>query len=382
MERRMTHAKLDAVMSAIDGLLVGALDSTQLPIAIERMRNLFGGSKACFARFGPNLGPDDTIATNPDPTLETLCYGELATEFASLAGVVASVPVGQVYQDDVLIDRERFHASRVWREWMAPQDMYGGMACRTLEGGGSFWFVDVQRGRNQERFTPEDIALFEHMSALARRVAELQRHLGHLKIQRDMARHALDTLSVAVLIVDPSLQLVYANAMADDILAHPNSALNLRAGRLSARNRTDQATFRQLIAGSGGKAAVTSSCRNQMLLRTPGGDGQSISISVAPLPGGYGLANGPSDLMLLARPLESAIDLAASAQQLFGLTEAEARFASALASGQSLAEAAGDQGVRISTARTHLARIFQKTGTRQQSQVAALLRSAELPMRG
>jgi DNA-binding CsgD family transcriptional regulator/PAS domain-containing protein len=382
MEQRIMHAKLDTVISAIDSLLAGALDSEQLPVAIERMRTLFGGSKACFARFGPNMGPDDAIATNPDPELQKLCYGELAAEFVSLAGVVASVPVGQVYQDDELIGRDRFHSTRVWREWMAPQDMYGGMACRTLEGSGSFWFVDVQRGRNQERFDAEDIALFERMSAIARRVAELQRHFGHLKIQRDMARHALDTLSVAILIVDQSLQLVYANAMADDILAHPNGTLNLRAGRLSARSRADQATLRQLVAGSGEKAAMTSSCRNQMLLRAPGGDGQSISVSVAPLPGGYGLANGPSDVMLLARPLESAINLAATAQQLFGLTDAEARFASALASGQSLAEAAEDQGVRISTARTHLARIFQKTGTRQQSQVAALLRSAELPMRG
>lgn len=378
----MTHAKIDAVISAIDGLLAGALDSEQLPVAIERIRILFDGSKACFARFGPNLGPEDAIATNPDPEMQKLCYGELAAEFVDLAGFISNVPVGRVYQDHLLFGRDRLQGSRVWREWMAPQDMYGGMACRTLADDRSFWFVDVQRGRNQERFDADDVALFERISAVARRVAGLQQHLGHLRIQRDMARHALDALSVAVLIVDQSLQLVYANATADDILAHPAGALNLRGGRISARNRADQSMLRQLIAGSGDKRAIASSCRNQMLLRAPGNEGQGVSVSVMPLPGGYGLPNGPSDVMLLARPLQSVIDLAATAQQLFGLTEAEARFASALASGRSLAEAADDQGVRISTARTHLARIFQKTGTRQQSQVAALLRSAELPMRG
>ena len=72
----------------------------------------------------------------------------------------------------------------------------------------------------------------------------------------------------------------------------------------------------------------------------------------------------------------------AAARQLFDLTDAEAKFSSALASGSSLTEAAEAQGVRISTARTHLARIFQKTHTRQQSQLVYLLRSAALPLRG
>jgi DNA-binding CsgD family transcriptional regulator len=66
---------------------------------------------------------------------------------------------------------------------------------------------------------------------------------------------------------------------------------------------------------------------------------------------------------------------------MFDLTEAEAKLALGLASGLSLAEVAQGQGIRMTTARTHLARVFSKTGTRQQSQVAALLRAAELPLR-
>jgi len=76
-----------------------------------------------------------------------------------------------------------------------------------------------------------------------------------------------------------------------------------------------------------------------------------------------------------------ATDLVVGSRQLFNLTESEARFASALASGLSLTQAAEAQGVRISTARTHLARIFQKTDTRQQSQLVSLLRGAVLPLR-
>jgi DNA-binding CsgD family transcriptional regulator len=85
--------------------------------------------------------------------------------------------------------------------------------------------------------------------------------------------------------------------------------------------------------------------------------------------------------MLALKRLEPATDFVAGCRQLFQLTEAEARVASALASGQSLTQAAAVQNVRISTARTHLARIFQKTRTHQQSQLVSLLRSAALPLR-
>lgn len=62
---------------------------------------------------------------------------------------------------------------------------------------------------------------------------------------------------------------------------------------------------------------------------------------------------------------------------LFDLTPAEARLATALAAGQTLAQAGAGQGLRPSTARTYLDRILRKTGTHQQSQLVALLKSAQ-----
>lgn len=61
---------------------------------------------------------------------------------------------------------------------------------------------------------------------------------------------------------------------------------------------------------------------------------------------------------------------------LFDLTPAEARLAAALSSGKTLQEAAQALGLSFSTARTYLTRIFAKTGTHQQSQLVALLKSA------
>ena len=62
---------------------------------------------------------------------------------------------------------------------------------------------------------------------------------------------------------------------------------------------------------------------------------------------------------------------------LFDLTPAEVKLASALAGGHSLKSAAQQIGIQFSTARSYLDRIFRKTGTHQQSELVALLKSVQ-----
>ncbi len=61
---------------------------------------------------------------------------------------------------------------------------------------------------------------------------------------------------------------------------------------------------------------------------------------------------------------------------LFDLTPAEVKLAVALATGSTVQQAALDASIQLTSARTYLDRIFRKTGTHQQSQLVALLKSA------
>ncbi|MBZ9873174.1 helix-turn-helix transcriptional regulator [Mesorhizobium sp. BR1-1-9] len=64
-------------------------------------------------------------------------------------------------------------------------------------------------------------------------------------------------------------------------------------------------------------------------------------------------------------------------RKLFDLTPAEARLAAALVSGRTLKEVAADSSITVKTCRTYIERIFAKTRTRKQSELVALLKSAE-----
>lgn len=372
----MVQANLDRVTGSIDRLLDAALDFREMPGAIEQVRHLFDGSKICLGYFGPDSHPDDAITNASDPDLNALLYRELMPDAARFAARVAAVPIGSAYRDQILFGAD-FRDSRLWREWMAPQDMFGGMASRVLDVDGSFWMFDVQRGRRQEPFDAAEFALFERVAGVMRRVTLLHQQLGGVIIEREMARRALDELSLAIIIVDRAMQLTYANAAGDDLLADPAGPLGLRGGRLWARAISEQSGLKDLVA----KASDLAGARGQMLLRAGEAEGRDLSLCVTPLSAAYTLPGRANDVMIVARPLEPASGGLAAARQMFDLTEAEAKLALGLASGLSLTEVAHQQGIRMTTARTHLARVFWKTGTRQQSQVAALLRAAELPMR-
>ncbi|WP_161790432.1 helix-turn-helix transcriptional regulator, partial [Inquilinus limosus] len=60
-------------------------------------------------------------------------------------------------------------------------------------------------------------------------------------------------------------------------------------------------------------------------------------------------------------------------QELFGLTAAEAVFAAEISRGDGLQAVADRLAIAPTTARTHLTRIFEKTGTRRQAELVRLL---------
>jgi DNA-binding CsgD family transcriptional regulator len=81
------------------------------------------------------------------------------------------------------------------------------------------------------------------------------------------------------------------------------------------------------------------------------------------------IASVPDQSALQRIPVPSAAVL----QRLFGLTAAEARLACSISGGETLGEAAGVLGIKISTARCQLAKLMAKTETRRQAQLVALL---------
>jgi DNA-binding CsgD family transcriptional regulator len=117
-----------------------------------------------------------------------------------------------------------------------------------------------------------------------------------------------------------------------------------------------------------------------MRLSRPSG-AQALLLTVIPVrQTGFGDRPAQSRVAIfIVDPEHDAAPVSALLQELFGLTAAEAGFAVEIARGDGIQAAARRRSISDTTARTHLARIFEKTGTRRQAELARLLVQCSLP---
>ena len=369
----------ELLSSVIGTIYEAAYDPEQWSGAIEDLRIAFDGSKACLAKFGPNIAVSDAIATNPDAGYFEKFLTEHAPYRNVLAEAMRAAPTGAIYSDHALVGNDRLRQSRFWNEWMAPQDMYGGVACKLIAKGSSFWFFDVQRGRTQAAFDSNELLLMGEIAPHLRRATQISQKLGAVSV---MAA-TFEQLPFGVLIVDGRHRIVAMNGVAENLLGNPSSGLKARAGILGARHGRDAEKLHKAIENACQMhEGIAPGTGGDMLIRSDDetNDNEALAVSVGPLLRRdlFSTGIGPHAVVFVrSLSLKLPANFADHVRGVFGLTPKEAQLSLALAEGASLKEAADRYGVRFTTARSYLENIFQKTGVRQQSQLVAVLKTLQ-----
>jgi DNA-binding CsgD family transcriptional regulator len=177
-------------------------------------------------------------------------------------------------------------------------------------------------------------------------------------------------LPIPVLLLDRLGAVLVCNRLARALLepAHPLTVD--AAGRLQISDANEAARFRRLLRAPRGLSDAG-------LMSVSRAAGQApLTVLVAQL--GPHIAHRSADdepaIAVFvtdpgARPNVNHTVLG----ELYGLTSAEARLAAVLLEANGIAAAAGELGISVNTARTHLKRVFCKTGTRRQAELVRLL---------
>jgi DNA-binding CsgD family transcriptional regulator len=174
------------------------------------------------------------------------------------------------------------------------------------------------------------------------------------------------------------------------------SALLAASGRVMATNRPFDDMSSVFVAAAFGNLAIANVEADRIFQHAIAEIGSEATPSVRSIP--LAAADGRAPMIIHVVPLRrsaqdifSGADIMVTASEvsvsslvpdstilsgLFDLTPAEARLARALTSGVSLKAAAEEQGIKFSSGRSYLERILAKTGTHQQSELVALLKSA------
>jgi DNA-binding CsgD family transcriptional regulator len=182
----------------------------------------------------------------------------------------------------------------------------------------------------------------------------------------------------ATVLLDTSGQLIYANAIAEEILTR-GDGFGIRNGYLFAAHRGSQTTLSQAVG-----AAQILYNNNQthppaiIALRRPSGR-RPYTVFVIPYPPPskpiqWATPESQSAVMLFFSDPEAAASLfyPGILQMLYGLSPQEAYLAALLTDGRTLQEAANTLHVSLNTVKTQLKAVFAKTNIHRQTELVRL----------
>jgi DNA-binding CsgD family transcriptional regulator len=190
----------------------------------------------------------------------------------------------------------------------------------------------------------------------------------------------LNRLLQGVLLVDGGARVIFANRAAERMLRAGSGLFLGRDGlraetpgetRLLRRIIADCAEPRDELGGAGGRLRLSRKDRAPLTVLVIPHHARFAWIDVA----------RPRAILFITDPEEAAVVRRENLRRDFGLTPAEAGFTREVLKADGLQAAADRLGISLTTARTHLAHVFDKTGTRRQAELVRLILQSQPAMR-
>ena len=291
---------------------------------------------------------------------------------------VASYPMGELIIHS-LAHPELDHASnRFAVGWVRPQGIEDFAAMSVAQDPAGLGTLVFTSARKLEQSDEREMELLRLLSPHIRRAIAISRVLDFKTYQEQNLRHATDVLPHGVVLLSASRHVLYANPAAEAVFLS-NDAVRAIDGRLTMRE-PDLAAAMDAAVEACSSGFGSSERGNEIPAR--GSNGARAVLNVLPL--GYGRlrsvldANAVAAVFIATEGIRGALPKNAL-RFLYDLTPAEIKVCELLLDGSTPTEISGQVGVAVSTIRTHLLRIFEKTGSRRQSelirQIAPLMMS-------
>jgi len=336
---------------------------------VDDLADLYAGTAAISSQSARGAGARIHASSGLDPAFGRT-YEEYYSQVRPWARTVGAAVPGQVFVPQWLVGDAKYECCEYYNDWLKPQGIHHLFSIPLDRERPLSTFLTISRSRKFGEFTAEELALSRKLAPHLQRAVEMHRQLFAVTQQRDAVMQSLEGLGVGAVLVTCDGRVRFANRLAETILARADG-IAARHGRLEARTPAITASLHRLIgeaANTGAGLGVASGG----VLALPRTEGDDLHVLVCPIPVGGSGGLGPAVPTALVFINESGGDFALGPEhlvRLYGLTPAEAKLVSALVGGISLDEYTELAGISLATAKTHLQRVFGKTGWHRQSDV-------------
>jgi DNA-binding CsgD family transcriptional regulator/PAS domain-containing protein len=230
------------------------------------------------------------------------------------------------------------------------------------------------RPRQSGPFGQDEVDLLRLLYPHLERAMQFNRRLAFLEGRCLASFEVLDMVAAGVVLLDRAGRILAVNRAAQRVLDQNDGLSAARDGLIASTSDQNQRLRAEI-----GESVLTSrgsglSAGGALAIARPSGK-RPFSVVIMPasviaFPSDVGR---PSAVVFVNDPEIKADAAPAILRRLYDLTASEARLASLLLQDENLVDAAERLGISHNTARTHLQRIYDKTGTRRQAELVRVL---------
>lgn len=293
-----------------------------------------------------------------------------------LADRAKVLSAGAVVSERGLLERSDYLRSEFYNDFVRPQGMDSALMGIVARARGREAVVSCWRPRASSDWDRRHGELLDLVIPHLNRALRLGYELRESRTELRSCAEALNATGLATIIVDPRGRASFVSRAAERVLGRQDG-LTLRRGVLHAVSSSENAALKRLTRTALYPVDLASPRGGSLPISRPSGR-KPLVFRVFPL---CGDASAPGSAMVTLIDTDREPYVSRDVlRDVYGLTLAEAEVALRVLDGHGLQGVADSLGVTLSTVRTHLQRVFDKTGTHRQADlVRALLQLRQEP---
>lgn len=307
---------------------------------------------------------------------------KLGTRYAESPMAAADVLSNLGEVSALSMERFHLHDSCFYREVLQPHGVLDIMWFPALRTGGRMASLHASRSDKSLHYQQSDLALFKLLAPHVCRALAISDALDIQVMNSEVLKKTLDGLAAGVFLAARDGHVVYMNTAAERQV-RSGTAMRLVDNRLSPVYPAARAALTQAIQDSAREGADMHAMDHAIGI--PDGTGGGYVATLLPIADGRRAGVlapfAASVAVFMQDPVQPPLMPGEAFGRLHGLTGGELRVLMALSQGLGGTEAAGMLGVGEPTIRTHLQRIYSKTGTSRQGDLLRLLHHSTPPTR-
>jgi DNA-binding CsgD family transcriptional regulator len=365
----------------IIGIYDAALEHSLWPDVLKRVAKFVGGpAAALFSKDASNKTGMSAYDTGIEPHYREIYFEKyIKLDPATTGHFFGDVEEPMATAD--LVPYDEFLQSQFYQEWAKPQGFVDFVAAVLDKSTTRAAMFGVFRHEHDGVVDNEVKRRMRLVVPHIRRAVLIGRLIDLKTAEAATLSDVFDNLATSMCMLDATLRIVHANAACHVLLAEGNLVRSV-SGRFEARDPQVDAELREIIwsAGLGDRAIGTRGIALPMM----NGHGARYVAHILPLNTGLRekTANN-SDAVAAVFIQKANIEGLAPPEiiaKAFKLTPTELRILLAIVEVGGAPEVAVALGIAESTVKTHLGRLYEKTGAKRQADLVKIFASYTTPL--